>query len=209
MKKYRGFTLIELLAVITILAIILTITFSVISNVIVDSRTNSYDSQIETIENASKRYISDNIQTIDKTKDFFVTIKQLQNGGYLDAKKVIKNPMDNRSMTGCVVVSYSNTYNQYSYLYTDYGCLNEKLFTPKVTVSKTKDASGKYPVTITYPATADTIAGSKYVYILSTNNQKVTVTTTTVTGLSVASGTKITAQIEKGDYVIRKALEIA
>lgn len=215
MKNKKGFTLIELLAVITLLAIILTITFSVINNVLKDSRENSYETQISTIENAAKRYISDNIQAVDasgnslisRDKDNFVTIKNLQDNGYINSKKIVKNPKDDRTMTGCVVVAYAKTYNQFQYLYTDYRCLDTTTFTPKINISTTKDASGKYSVTITYPASS--IAGTKNVYRLNTDNLDVTVTGTTVTGLKVASGTKITAEIQKGDYLVRQITEIA
>lgn len=213
MKIEKGFTLVELLAVITLLSIILTITFSVINNVIKDSRENSYESQISTLESAAKRYISDNIQGTDnagnllvtRDKDNFVTIKKLQTEGYINSKKVIKNPKDDRTMTGCVVATYSKTYNQFQYLYTDYGCLNNDLFTPKINISNA--GNGKYAVTITYP---ENLAAYRYVYRLSTNDTNVDVSDkTSVSGITVSSGTKITAEIQKGDYLVRQITEIA
>ena len=212
MKK--GFTLIELLAVITLLIIILTITFSVINNVLKDSRENTYETQISTLENAAKRYISDNIQgtlddgtpAVSRDKDNFVTIKDLQKGGYINSKSIIKNPKDERTMTGCVVAAYSNTYSQFQYLYTDYGCMNDKLFTPRITI--TKGDNNKYNVTIKYPPIDQKMDGSRYVYRLG-KDEDIEVSGTEVTGLSVTSGTKITAEIQRGEYLIRQITEIA
>lgn len=210
----RGFTLIELLAVIILLIIILTITFSVINNVLKDSRENTYETQISTLENAAKRYISDNIQgiaddgssVISRDKDNFITISALQKGGYINSKSIIKNPKDERTMTGCVVAAYSNTYNQFQYLYTDYGCMNEKVFTPKITI--TKNDNGKYNVAIKYPNVMDMMDGFRYVYRLGKEDD-IEVQGSEVTGLSVTSGTKITAEIQRGEYLIRQITEIA
>jgi prepilin-type N-terminal cleavage/methylation domain-containing protein len=205
MKKNKAFTLVELLGVITLLSIILTITFSVISNVIKDSREKTYDSQISTITNAAKRYVSDNIQNMIKDNDNFVTIKNLQEGGYINSKNILKNPINNRTMTGCIVVSYSDSYNQFNYLYTDYYCKNSSVFTPKITISDSKDVNGMYTVTITYPSN---IVGTVYNYQLG-NREAVTVTGNEVKNLKVNSGTKIIAQIKKGEYLVREAVAIS
>lgn len=212
----RGFTLIELLAVITLLIIILTITFSVINNVLKDSRENTYETQISTLENAAKRYISDNIQgtkddgspMVSRDVDNFITIKALQKEGYINSKSIIKNPKDERTMTGCVVAAYSNSYHQFQYVYTDYGCMNEKIFTPKITI--TKGDNGKYNVTIKYPNRNDiALDGISYVYRLGKSKEDIEIEGSEVTGLSVTSGTKITAEIKRGDYLVRQITEIA
>lgn len=214
MKK--GFTLIELLAVITLLIIILTITFSVINNILKDSRDNTYETQIATLENAAKRYISDNIQgiaddgvpAVSRDKDNFVTISALQKGGYINSKSIIKNPKDERTMTGCVVAAYSKTYNQFQYVYTDYGCMNEKVFTPKISI--TKGDNNKYNVVIKYPNMSEiALDGIRYVYRIGKDGDEIEVQGTEVTGVSVASGTKITAEIQRGDYLVRQITEIA
>lgn len=212
MKK--GFTLIELMAVITVLVIILSITFPVVSNVLQESRENSYDSQVSMIESAAKRYISDNVKEVDESgnllisreKDNFVTILALQKNGYLNSKKIIKNPITDRTMTGCVVAAYAKTYNQFQYVYTDYNCNDENVFTPKINISEN---AGNYSVTITYPSSAVTLSGTGYTYKLSTNNNTVAVSGNSVSGINVPKGTKITAQIKKGEYVIREITEIA
>lgn len=207
----RGFTLVELLAVITVLVIILTIAFPKVSNVLQESRENSYNSQVSMIESAAKRYISDNVKevtedgnsVISRDKDNFVTIQALQKNGYLNSKKVIKNPITDRTMTGCVVASYAKTYNQFQYVYTDYNCNDANVFTPKINITD------DYKVTINYPDSSHTLTGTGYVYKLSSDNKTVTVSGNLVSGISVTKGTKITAQIKKGDYIIRQITEIA
>jgi len=208
----KGFTLIELLAVITLLTIILTITFSVVTNVLENSRTNTYDSQISTIENAAKRYISDNIQAlnddgtnkISTVYDNFVTIQTLQKEGYLNSKEVLKNPKTDRTMTGCVIAAYAHSYKQFQYVYTDYNCLNtdeNKSLTPKITF--TSLTGGNYTAQIKFPSNAS------FTYIYTINNVDKSVMAGSAVTETVTSGTKITAKVLRGEDVVRQITEIA
>lgn len=204
----KGFTLIELLAVITLLSIILTITFSVVTNVLENSRANTYDSQIKTIENAAKRYISDNIQTLNEdgtnlistTEDNFVFIKTLQREGYLNSKEILKNPKTDRTMTGCVVASYAKTYKQFQYTYTDYNCEDSTL-TPKITF--TLIGTGGYTAKIEFPT------NPSYSYMYSIGGVHEAVAPGSIITKTVTSGTKITAKAMSGEEIVRQITEVA
>jgi prepilin-type N-terminal cleavage/methylation domain-containing protein len=87
----RGFTLVELLAVIVILAIILTIAVPNIIKIINNSKEKSYESQLELIKDATKKYIISNpeLQPLDGTS-IDIYLKDLQDEGMLP--NPLKNP---------------------------------------------------------------------------------------------------------------------
>jgi len=118
--KNRGFTLVELLAVIALLAIVAAIAFPFIQDSIKESRENTYQEQVRTIEHAAKRWAADNSSELNKTT-VYKSIDFLQKNGYLASNKEILNPIDNTKMTGCVKITYDAEYKQYNYKYGEQG----------------------------------------------------------------------------------------
>lgn len=114
----QGFTLIELLAIIVILAVIALIAFPAVQSAIQTSREKTLDEQKNTIVNAGKRYVADNIATFNTTT-CYLTIDKLKSAGYLTSNKDIINPVTNTKLTGCVKVTKDTTNKQYKYSYSD------------------------------------------------------------------------------------------
>lgn len=117
--RNQGFTLIELLAVIVLLAVIAAVTVPIILNSINNSRENAYEEQVETIEYAAERWSTDNHNELPTTDgaSIYRSVSFLQEEGYLSSDKEIKDPRDDSKMTGCVKITYDESYNQYDYKY--------------------------------------------------------------------------------------------
>ncbi|MEI3529752.1 MAG: type II secretion system protein [Bacilli bacterium] len=122
MKK--GFTLVELLAVLVILAIIATISFPIVSNVLEKSEKKAYDQQIKEFEKAAKNFETNNsnlLIQIDENDEIqniscYISLDTLKAGGYLEDKEII-NPMDDSSMDNAVIdLQYDAGSNQYKYV---------------------------------------------------------------------------------------------
>ncbi|NLM63468.1 MAG: prepilin-type N-terminal cleavage/methylation domain-containing protein, partial [Mollicutes bacterium] len=93
-KKGKGFTLIELLAVIVIIAIIFTITFPVLKNIISNARYGAFESSKKGIERTAQLYYTLNMdEVILKNGVGHVEIGTLKEEGLLDTK--IINALDN------------------------------------------------------------------------------------------------------------------
>ena len=118
----RGFTLIELLSVIALLAIVSLIAYPIISGSIQSSKEQAYEDQKRMIVEAAKTwgiYNTDKLPETDSFDVYSVSLSDLINGGYITNAKdgVLKNPLDDTDMSGCVKISYSTNYNQYIYEY--------------------------------------------------------------------------------------------
>ena len=126
MKK--GFTLVELIAVIIILAVIASITYPTVSNSIKNSKEKAYNVQVESIVEAAHKWAVDNATNLSETDATRVHISDLISNGYITKTNNGKlyNPVDDTEMTGCVVINYSNEYNQYLYDY-DSECIFDEI----------------------------------------------------------------------------------
>ena len=120
MKK--GFTLVELLTVIVVLGIIAAIVVPNVVDTIQNSRVKSCEEQVRMIENAAKRWGTENTLNIDKDTLEPITVEKLQEQGYLPKGEII-NPVTKENMTSVqITITYDSAYNQYSYTLPDDIC---------------------------------------------------------------------------------------
>lgn len=118
----KGFTLVELLAVIVVLGVIALITFPIVSNSMANAKQKAYDSQVSFITESARKWSIDNTSSLSETKAISVKISTLISAGYITKTKdgVLYNPMDDtKTMSGCVIIKYSSSYNQYVYNYSE------------------------------------------------------------------------------------------
>lgn len=130
MKK--GFTLIELLAVLTVLALIALVTVPGITGSLKKYKTNLYNDQIKNIESAAKIWGSDNLailpnssntkveclySDIDKCSQNYsrliITLKDLQDGGYIDSD--LKNVRTKKSFSDTMEIVIEKQNNKLEY----------------------------------------------------------------------------------------------
>ena len=113
MKK--AFTLIEMLAILLILAILSLILIPAIQNTLKNAKNDTYNAQVKVIKNAAESYFMNSNYIVNDNEKKVIYISDIVKSGYLDSKKII-NPIDEKEMTGCILIStYSNQYH-YKYL---------------------------------------------------------------------------------------------
>lgn len=118
MRK-KGFTLIELLAAIVVLGLIGTITIPMVNETINNQKEKLYYRQVETIENSAEGWSTKNSNKLkDDGTNIYVNVVTLIDDGYLKNNE-IKDPRSNKTMNGCVSISYDSTHSQYVYEYVD------------------------------------------------------------------------------------------
>lgn len=121
MKK--GFTLVEMISVIILLAAISMIAVPAISISINKSKQKSYETQVEIIISAAKKWAIYNNNLLPTDDSIYklplsTLISEYYINNVQDGK--LKNPKDTANpMNGCVYISYSETYNQNIYEYKD------------------------------------------------------------------------------------------
>lgn len=121
MINRKGFTLVELLAVLVVLAVISTIAFPIVNNMIDAAEEKAYEQQIKTIQKAAKNWEADNsnlLIEIDENDEMvniscYVTLDRLKYEGYLENVETI-DPIDDSIMDSYVVsFEYDIDANQY------------------------------------------------------------------------------------------------
>lgn len=124
MKK-RGFTLTEVLGVIVILGLIALIIFPNVSKSIKNSKQKLYNEQIALIEENARKWGVEHTAQLPNSGSYYLELNDLVLGGYISQKE-LKDPRNNSTMEGCIVISYDPSYNQYKYLYTEASCEDQK-----------------------------------------------------------------------------------
>lgn len=123
----RGFTLIELIVTIALLALISTISVSVIGNIRGKHNVNSYYELLKNVESAAKLYVTDNrynLNSVDidikcpNNNTFTISLQKLVDNGYLTTdNNEIKN-FDGSTLTlseNKVTVTYDCTKKNFTY----------------------------------------------------------------------------------------------
>ena len=119
----KAFTLIELIAVIAILGIILVIIMPVMTNTLNKAKEDLNTEQVNMLEKSARNWGVENAsQKIDtNTHKGYVTIKELQDSGYLEDSSV-KNltTKTDLNLESKICITYEN--NQYTYTYQGGDC---------------------------------------------------------------------------------------
>ena len=123
----RGFTLIELIVTIALLALISTISVSVIGNIRGKHNVNAYYELLKNVESAAKLYVTDNRYNLNSVgidikcpnnNTFTISLQQLVDSGYLTTdNNEIKN-FDGNTLTlseNKVTVTYDCTKKNFTY----------------------------------------------------------------------------------------------
>ena len=119
MSSKKGFTLVELLGVLVVLGLISVIIVPKVIDSITTSKESAYQTQVETIENAAKKYgISNDLLYPKEGEKKYIAVKDLIAVGELSNKEII-NPKTGNKMNGYVLVEYNSGYQQYEYTYVE------------------------------------------------------------------------------------------
>lgn len=117
--KKNGFTLVELIAIILVLSIIMTISFTSLSKTIENSNNQKYDTLIKNIESACENYVNlpgiyRNVDsTINSNGSYEVTMNDLINASVIDEIPV--NPKNNKKMKNGKIIVTKNSNNELVY----------------------------------------------------------------------------------------------
>ena len=115
MKK-NGFTLIEIIAVVVILGLILLIIVPNVNDILKRSKTTLNERQKELIISAARNWGMENLTSTSETMLEKITIKTLQDNGFLEDKEV-KNLLDKSDLSSDTVICIQYKNSQYIYTY--------------------------------------------------------------------------------------------
>ena len=118
-KRKNGFTLVELIAIILILSIILTVSFTSLSKTIENSNNQEYQTLINNIEMATENYV--NLPGIYREVDeklknggsYEVNITDLISAGIIDETPI--NPKSKKRMESGKIIVSKNSNNELMY----------------------------------------------------------------------------------------------
>lgn len=113
MKK-NGFTLIEILGVITLLAIIFTITTVVVTKIVANGRNTTYQKQINDILNAAYDWSLSHVNKLPmENRKTYITLNELKKEGLIAAN--LTDPKTQKKFSDDLVISISNVGGNYKY----------------------------------------------------------------------------------------------
>lgn len=111
----KGFTLIELLGVIAVLAILAIIAIPIVDRSLNESKDGLYETQIEQIIKGAEDYYASNLTELPQNngETNSITIKELQNAGFLQLD--IKNPKTDKNFSPNTTVIVTKDGNNFQY----------------------------------------------------------------------------------------------
>lgn len=149
----KGFTLIELLSIIVLIGLIASLSFTVVTKKLRESKERLYNSLIADLKKSGEKYILDN-EDLDKyhINTLCISLSTLQQKGFLE-KGEIKDPRNKDVLNGYIQVKFDGKIYKYDYV----DNCTEKIITPiaetilaKEKVKVSGSESGLYETTDSY-----------------------------------------------------------
>ena len=222
MNSKKGFTLVELLGVLVVLGLISVIIVPKVIDSITTSKEAAYQTQVETIENAAKKYgISNDLLYPKEGEKKYIAVKDLIAVGELSDKEII-NPKTGNKMNGYVLVEYNSGYQQYEYTYVEeidentlgaMGPTYEVKDPTKWTTSKNvtiiyPKGNGKYEYEFTFKGIVE-IGGHEYNYTEQDWKEKWISTPELRKNITFKTNGSLIARVKnKDEYIYGSTLEI-
>ena len=222
MGSKKGFTLVELLGVLVVLGLISVIIVPKVIDSITTSKEAAYQTQVETIENAAKKYgISNDLLYPKEGEKKYIAVKDLIAVGELSDKEII-NPKTGNKMNGYVLVEYNSGYQQYEYTYVEeidentlgaMGPTYEVKDPTKWTTSKNvtiiyPKGNGKYEYEFTFKGIVE-IGGHEYNYTEQDWKEKWNSTPELRKNITFKTNGSLIARVKnKDEYINGSTLEI-
>ena len=222
MNSKKGFTLVELLGVLVVLGLISVIIVPKVIDSITTSKETAYQTQVETIENAAKKYgISNDLLYPKEGEKKYIAVKDLIAVGELSDKEII-NPKTGNKMNGYVLVEYNSGYQQYEYTYVEeidknalgaMGPIYEVKDPDKWTTSKNvtiiyPKGNGKYEYEFTFKGIVE-IGGHEYNYTEQDWKEKWNSTPELRKNITFKTNGSLIARVKnKDEYINGSTLEI-
>ena len=222
MSSKKGFTLVELLGVLVVLGLISVIIVPKVIDSITTSKESAYQTQVETIENAAKKYgISNDLLYPKEGEKKYIAVKDLIAVGELSDKEII-NPKTGNKMNGYVLVEYNSGYQQYEYTYVEeidentlgaMGPTYEVKDLDKWTTSKNvtiiyPKGNGKYEYEFTFKGIVE-IGGHEYNYTEQDWKEKWISTPELRKNITFKTNGSLIARVKnKDEYIYGSTLEI-
>ena len=115
----NGFTLVELIAVIVILGLLALIANSSVINVVKNSKSDLYNTQLKLIESAAESWGNDNLDKLPNDGECkYLTLANLKNYGLMEEK--ILNPKTNKEFSDDLYIKITSKINSSGVLKTSY-----------------------------------------------------------------------------------------
>lgn len=122
---HKGFTLIEMISAMTILTVIALIITPVIIHSLNESKEKAYIEQTKVLEETAEQWSIKNAGLLNENTKYYLEIQQLVDDKLITTKD-IKDPRTNKTMTGCLVISYDKEHLQYDFAYNENTCATLK-----------------------------------------------------------------------------------
>lgn len=126
-KNKRAFTMIEVLGVLILMSIIGLIATPIASGIIKNNKENAYKKQIQLVKNELTKWAHANYEMLPTTSGgaLFMELHELVENNAIENKLVV-NPRDGGTLTGCLRIFYDSANQQYDTVYLEKTCTEAK-----------------------------------------------------------------------------------